>query len=128
MKVEFFTKESFSIFATLNSIIPLFLLILFKQEINLNSLVLSSIITMMSGKLSSKLIFTIFLFLLIINEKNYQSVAIYLISVIIIDNIPYNNKIQNSIINNKYKLYLFRLIILIWFIYILYLLIIKMLR
>ena len=91
----FFDKEIFSIYATFYTIIPIFLLFLFKK-INLQTLVLSSIISMMSGKIIDKIIFTIFLCLLIINKKNYKEVIpIFIISVII------NHYISQKIIFSK---------------------------
>ena len=117
----FFDKEIFSIYATFYTIIPIFLLFLFKK-INLQTLVLSSIISMMSGKIIDKIIFTIFLCLLIINKKNYKEVIpIFIISVIINHYISQNIIFSKKIIQNKCFLNVFRFIIFIWFLYISYL-------
>lgn len=117
----FFDKEIFSIYATFYTIIPIFLLFLFKK-INLQTLVLSSIISMMSGKIIDKIIFTIFLCLLIINKKNYKEVIpIFIISVIINHYISQNIIFSKKIIQNKCFLNIFRFIIFIWFLYISYL-------
>lgn len=117
----FFDKEIFSIYATFYTIIPIFLLFLFKK-INLQTLVLSSIISMMSGKIIDKIIFTIFLCLLIINKKNYKEVIpIFIISVIINHYISQKIIFSKKIIQNKCFLNIFRFIIFIWFLYISYL-------
>ena len=117
---RFLDQEHWSVYATINCSIILILLILCKQTLDLHTLIIVSLLGMMQGNLISKLIFTGFLSSVLF-RKNMQWVSktiIFLISVIIISYIPFNNYLQNIILNNTLFLWLFRLLILGWFIYI----------
>ena len=121
VQFKFFDKELWSIYATLNTCIPLILFILFKQKLDIQTLTLSSLIGMMQGNILSKIFFTFFLLLLSFkNNINIIKSVICILSIIIIHYIPYNNYIQKQIYNNKYLLILFRIIIFIWISYFIY--------
>ena len=122
VKFKFFDTEKWSIFATVNTIIPITLLYIFKIKLDIKTLTLASLIAMMSGNLISKLVFYIFMSLLIYKKnKNYMYTNIvFILSIIIIHFIPLNNKIQKIIIQNNYTIYIFRIIIVLWFLYFFY--------
>jgi hypothetical protein len=113
----FFDKEKWSIYATLNTCIPLLLLYLFNYEFDIKNLTISSLISMMKGDLISKIIFYIFLsFLFYKREKEYIYInSLFILSIIIIHYVPYENKFQMDILNNNINIHIFRMIILIWF-------------
>ena len=111
----FFDKEYWSIYATLNTIITLLLFILSKQQLTIQLLTLSSLLSMMKGNILSKLIFVFFLSILTIHNHNYlQNTFILIISTIVIHHIPYNNYIQKNIYNKNYLKILFRIVIFLW--------------
>ena len=72
---------------------------------------------MMKGDLISKIIFYIFLsFLFYKREKEYIYInSLFILSIIIIHYVPYENKFQMDILNNNINIHIFRMIILIWF-------------
>ena len=119
---KFFDNEEWSIFATINTLIPITFLYIFKIKLDIKTLTLSSLIAMMNGNLISKLVFYIFMSLLIYKKnKNYMYTNIvFIISIIIIHFIPLNHNIQKIIIQNNYTLYIFRIIIVLWFLYFFY--------
>ena len=86
VKFKFFDTEKWSIFATVNTIIPITLLYIFKIKLDIKTLTLASLIAMMSGNLISKLVFYIFMSLLIYKKnKNYMYTNIvFILSIIII--------------------------------------------
>jgi hypothetical protein len=114
---KFLDKEKWSIYATLNTIIPFLAMILTKQKINLEIMVFSSIICMMEGKLIPKILFSGFLNFLVMKKdiKWIVRSLIYVISIIIIHNIKYNNSIH--LLAYKYKIFVI-IAIIIWMIYI----------
>lgn len=122
VKFKFFDTENWSIFATINTLIPITLLYIFKIKLDIKTLTLSSLIPMMCGNLISKIVFYIFMSLLIYKKNiNYMYTNIvFIISIIIIHFIPFNNKIQKLIIQNNYTVYIFRIIIVVWFLYFFY--------
>ena len=124
LSFKFFDKEEWSIYGTLNTLIVLILLKVFKQKFNYQSLIFSSLLGMMDSDLLPKILFTGFLNFLVMEcnkEWIYRSL-IYIIGVIITHNVKYNNNIHKSFINNKLLLYIFRIIVIIFMIYLLYLL------
>lgn len=122
VKFRFFDSEKWSIFATINTIIPITLLYIFKIKLDIKTLTLSSIIAMMSGNLISKIVFYIFMSLLVYkkNKKYIYTNIVFILSIIIIHFIPLNNKIQKIIMQNNYTIYMFRIIIVLWFLYFFY--------
>ena len=125
VKFNFFDNEEWSVYATIKTVIPIILLYIFNINLDLKTLTLSSLIGMMSGDITSKIIFYIFLSLLIFKKEiNFiYTNFIFILSIIIIHFfIPYDNNIKKYILKNIYMNNIFRLIILIWFLYFLYLL------
>jgi hypothetical protein len=117
---RFFDKENWSIYATINCAIILTLLVITKQKIDLQTLIIVSLMGMMQGDILSKMIFTGFLSILLFNKSMewFTKTAVFLGSNIITSNIPYNNDFQKLIVNNTILLWLFRLLIVAWFFYI----------
>tara|TARA_B100001741_G_C16475894_1_gene562446 strand:- start:405 stop:788 length:384 start_codon:yes stop_codon:yes gene_type:complete len=123
IKLKFFDKEEWSMYGTINVIIPFLLLLLLRQRISYDTLILASIIGMMKGDLIPKIIFTGFLNFLVY-EKNIQWVLrsiIFIVSTFIIHFIPYNNIVHKTVMNNNLLLWIVRTIIFIWMCYIFYL-------
>lgn len=122
VKFKYFDNEEWSVFATINTFIPMTLLYLFNIKLDLKTLTLSSLIGMMSGDLLSKIVFYIFLSLLIYKkDKTYILTSlIFILSIIIIHFIPYNNIVQKFILKNKININIFRIIIIVWFLYFFY--------
>tara|TARA_B100000519_G_C14249476_1_gene441658 strand:- start:583 stop:966 length:384 start_codon:yes stop_codon:yes gene_type:complete len=123
IKLKFFDKEEWSMYGTINVIIPFLLLLLLRQRISYDTLILASIIGMMKGDLIPKIIFTGFLNFLVY-EKNIQWVLrsiIFIVSTFIIHFIPYNNVVHKTVMNSNLLLMVMRTIIFIWMCYIFYL-------
>lgn len=124
IKIKFFDKLDWSIYATLQTIIVLLILKLkIKNIINIKILVLSSLISMMEGKLLPKLIYTFFLCLLVHDKKEFiNNTIITLLACLIINYINKDNPIYNLFFENKVMKNLLILAIGLWMIYIPYLL------
>ena len=118
---RFFDKENWSVYATINCAIILTLLILTKQKLDLQTLIIVSLMGMMQGDILSKMVFTVFLSSILFNKSMqwFTKTAVFLGSNLITANIPYNHDFQKLIVNNTILLWLFRLLIFGWFIYIL---------
>ena len=120
INIKFLDKIEWSMYATLNTIIPFVFLILTRQNINLKNIVFSSIINMMEGDLIPKILFTGFLnFMTMENNINWviQSI-IYVVSVLIVHYIPYNNKLHQITYKNNFVKYILIIIIIIWMLFI----------
>ena len=122
LKLRFFDDERWSIHGTISVFITLCLLILFKQKITTQLLIKISILGMMDGALIPKLIFALFISLLIFDGSinNIQTFLIALLSICISNFIPKKNIVQQTIENNIILLNMFRMIVLIWMSYISY--------
>ena len=123
LKLKFFDKEEWSMYGTINVMIPFLLLIVLQQKISYDTLILASIIGMMKGDLIPKIIFTGFLNFLVY-EKNIEWIfrsILFVVSTFIIHFIPYNNIVHKTVMNNNILLWIMRIIVLIWMCYIFYL-------
>ena len=123
LKLKFFDKEEWSMYGTVNVMIPFLLLIVLQQKISYDTLILASIIGMMKGDLIPKIIFTGFLNFLVY-EKNIEWIfrsILFVVSTFIIHFIPYNNIVHKTVMNNNILLWIMRSIVLIWMCYIFYL-------
>ena len=123
LKLKFFDKEEWSMYGTINVMIPFLLLIVLQQKISYDTLILASIIGMMKGQLIPKIIFTGFLNFLVY-EKNIEWIfrsILFVVSTFIIHFIPYNNIVHKTVMNNNILLWIMRSIVLIWMCYIFYL-------
>ena len=123
LKLKFFDKEEWSMYGTINVMLPFLLLIVLQQKISYDTLILASIIGMMKGDLIPKIIFTGFLNFLVY-EKNIEWIfrsILFVVSTFIIHFIPYNNIVHKTVMNNNILLWIMRSIVLIWMCYIFYL-------
>ena len=113
---KFLEKEEWSMFGTLNTFIPLILTIITKQKVDLKNMILSSVICMMDGDLLPKILFTGFMnFMLMEETKNWVIQSfIYVVSVIIIHQIKYNNFIHKLGYQNEILKTILSLLIVIW--------------
>ena len=119
---RFLDKEEWSIYATINVAIILLLFLVTRQKINIQSLVFMSLLGMMEGPLLEKIIFTGFLNFLVYEQNNNWIIRsiLYVIAIVFISYIPYNNIIQETIENSMVLLNIFRGIVGVWMVYILY--------
>ena len=119
--LKFFDKEIWSMYATINVMVPFILLIVFNQ-VTPSTLILASILGMMKGSLLSKIIFTGFLNFLVYEYNIYWILrsCLFVISTIIIHYIPYNNIVHKTVMNSNILLWIMRITIFIWMSYILY--------
>jgi len=115
---KFLEKEEWSMFGTLNTFIPLILTIITKQKVDLKNMILSSVISMMDGNLLPKILFTGFMnFMLMEETKNWVIQSfIYVVSVIIIHQIKYNNFIHKFSYQNEFIKSILILLIILWMI------------
>ena len=113
---KFLEKEEWSMFGTLNTFIPLILTIITKQKVDLKNMIVSSVICMMDGDLLPKILFTGFMnFMLMEETKNWVIQSfIYVVSVIIIHQIKYNNFIHKLGYQNEILKTILSLLIVIW--------------
>ena len=113
---KFLEKEEWSMFGTLNTFIPLILTIITKQKVDLKNMILSSVICMMDGDLLPKILFTGFMNFMLMKETKSWVIQsfIYVISVIIIHQIKYNNFIHKLGYQNEILKTILSLLIVIW--------------
>lgn len=121
LTLKFFDKEIWSMYGTINVIVPFILLIVFNQ-VTPSTLILASILGMMKGSLLSKIIFTGFLNFLVYEYNIYWILrsCLFVISTVIIHYIPYNNIVHKTVMNSNILLWIMRITIFIWMSYILY--------
>ena len=121
LTLKFFDKEIWSMYGTINVMVPFILLIVLNQ-VTPSTLILASILGMMKGSLLSKIIFTGFLNFLVYEYNIYWILrsCLFVISTIIIHYIPYNNIVHKTVMNSNILLWIMRITIFIWMSYILY--------
>ena len=116
LNIRFLEKIDWSMFGTLNTSIFLALTLATKQKVNLQNMVISSVLCMMDGDLLPKILFTGFLNFMVMEETVDWIIRsiIYVIAVIIIDNIPYNNLIHKLGYENEIFSAILTILIVIW--------------
>jgi hypothetical protein len=116
LSIKFLEEKESSMFGTLNTSIILALTLLTKQKVNLQNMVISSVLCMMDGDLLPKILFTGFLNFMIMEETIDWVIRsfIYVIAVVIIDNIKYNNFIHKFSYQNEIILSILGILIVIW--------------
>ena len=125
---KFFDNNSWSIYASLQTIIIIIIMKIGITNFNpnfsidLKFLTLASLISMMESKLLlPKLIYSFFLCLLTWSKKNfYINTFFTILATFIIHFIPYNNKIHKLFINNRLLSLLLWIGIIIWLLYFIY--------
>lgn len=120
---KFFDKEEWSMYGTINVLIPFILLLAFRQKLTISVLIIASLLGMMKGDLLSRILFTGFLNFLVY-EKNKDWVIrsiIFVVSTIIMNYIPYGHKFHRMVMESSILLNVFRITIALWMIYIFYL-------
>ena len=118
LSIRFLEKIDWSMFGTLNTSIILALTLLTKQQVNLQNMIISSVLCMMDGDLLTKILFTGFLNFMVMEETIDWVIRsfIYVIAVVIIDNIPYNNFIHKLGYENEIFSGVLTILIVIWMI------------
>ena len=122
---KFFDKEEWSMYGTINVLVPFILLLIFRQKLTISVLIIASLLGMMKGDLLSRILFTGFLNFLVY-EKNKDWVirsVIFVVSAIIMNYIPYGHKFHRMVMENSILLNLFRVTIALWMMYIFYLMV-----
>ena len=122
---KFFDKEEWSMYGTINVLIPFILLLIFRQKLTISVLIIASLMGMMKGDLLSRILFTGFLNFLVY-EKNKDWVIrsiIFVVSAIIMNYIPYGHKFHRMVMESSVLLNLFRVTIALWMMYIFYLMV-----
>jgi len=120
---KFFDKEEWSMYGTINVLVPFILLLAFRQKLTISVLIIASLLGMMKGDLLSRILFTGFLNFLVY-EKNKDWVIrsiIFVVSTIIMNYIPYGHKFHRMVMESSILLNVFRITIALWIIYIFYL-------
>ena len=119
---RFLDIEKWSLHGTLRTLIPFLLFLVLKLKLDVKSLVLMSLLGMMKGSLLPKLIITCFLnFMVYEPTKQWlTNFIVYLVSVIAMDYIKYENSLETTLYNNDLFMWIFRLIILGWIGYLLH--------
>ena len=120
---KFFDKEEWSMYGTINVLVPFILLLTFRQKLTISVLIIASLLGMMKGDLLSRILFTGFLNFLVY-EKNKDWVIrsiIFVVSTIIMNYIPYGHKLHRMVMESSILLNVFRITIALWMIYIFYL-------
>ena len=122
---KFLDKEEWSVHGTLRTAIPFLLLIIMKLKIDALTLIFISLMGMMKGDIISKILFVGFLNFLVFEPTKEWIIKsiIYVISIILMNYVKYGNKIEKTILNSNIYMVLFRLLIIGWMCYILYLII-----
>lgn len=114
---KFLDTEKWSMFGTINTLIPFGLTLLLQpQNVNLRNMVFSSLICMMDGDLLPKVLFVGFLNFLVM-EDNVDWIiqsCIYVLSVLIIHYIPYDNFVHRFVYTNNTVSLIFKCLIVIW--------------
>jgi len=118
VKFKFLDKEKWSLYATINTFIPLILTILAKQELDLKNMIVSSVICMMEGELLQKILFTGFINFMLMKENKKWIIKsiIYVLSVIIIHQIQFDNKLHQLSYENQFIKYILIILIILWMI------------
>ena len=124
---EYLSHESWSVYATLN-IVPLFLCMYYLGNINLQSMVMMSLIGMMKGTFAERFLFSIFLCSIMPNKPKslwVRNSMIYVIYASMLFYSPQNTHIHKTIESNYAAMSIFRIVIIIWMFYVLQLLVEK---
>ena len=118
---RFFDEESWSIFATLQTILIIAIYRIGFKDFDLKLLVLSSLIAMMQGSLIARVIFGLFLSLVAWNKDDFlPGTALTVISAGLLSLVVPNNRIHNAFIKYKILKLLLLSCVLLWFMLILY--------
>lgn len=119
---RFFDTTTWSIFATLQTIL---ILLIFRLGFDINKLkilVLASLLAMMQGKLPARVIFAFFLSLMVWDKDEFfKGIIFTLIATVVAAYIPYYNSVHQLFLRNKILKNIMFLSIIFWFIYMIYL-------
>ena len=116
LNFKFLDTVKWSMFGTINTLVPFLLTLLFQQQVDLRNMIFSSLICMMEGQLLPKILFVGFLNFMVMEDNiNWiiQS-CIYVASVFIIHHIPYDNFIHKFVLTNPIALLTFEILIVLW--------------
>ena len=119
---KFLDTEKWSMFGTVNTLIPLYLTLLLRQKVDLRNMIFSSIICMMDGNLLPKILFVGFLNFMVM-EDNIDWIiqsCVYVLSVFIIHYIQYDNFVHKFVYTNAAASLIFKVLITMWMLTIFY--------
>ena len=122
---KFFNTDNWGIYASLQTLVVLGVFMLGQQKIDIQTLVLASLIGMMSGDQVPRLVFAFFLCLLIYQplNKHLLKVILVLISTLLTGYIKFNNPIQQLVMRNKILYWLMKVAIYLWMLFFSYIII-----
>ena len=113
---KFLDTEKWSMYGTLNTMVPLALTLLLQQPVDLRNMIFSSLICMMEGALLPKVLFVGFLNFMVMEgsiDWAIQSCA-YVLSVVLIHQIPYDNVVHRFVYEKDVALLVFKCLIVAW--------------
>lgn len=124
---RFLDKESWSFYATINVLIPLCIFLFTGQKLDLEALIFMSLIAMMEGDITTKVIMTGFLNFLVYKPTTEWVIrsVIFVVSVIVMNYVPQTdaNPVYKLVMKSETAVWVMRLIIFVWMCYIGYLII-----
>ena len=125
---RFFDKRNWSYYATINVMIPTILILLSQGYMSTQDLIFVSLMGMMEGSLTSKILMTVFLNFLVFQPDVawIKRSVIYVISIIFMNMINQNNIIHKTIMGSEPLQVVMNAIIAIWMCYIMYVILYKL--
>ena len=125
---RFFDKRNWSYYATINVMIPTILILLSQGYMSTQDLIFVSLMGMMEGSLTSKILMTGFLNFLVFQPDVawIKRSVIYVISIIFMNMVKKNNIIHKTIMGSEPLQVVMNAIIAIWMCYIMYVILYKL--
>ena len=116
LNFKFLDTEKWSMFGTINTLVPFGLTLLLQQKVDLRNMIFSSLICMMDGNLLPKVLFVGFLNFLVMEDTVDWIIQswVYVLSVLIIHYIPYDNVVHRLVYTNNTVSLIFKCLIVVW--------------
>lgn len=120
---RFLSDASWSVYGTINVAIVLVLFLLFKQKLDVESLIFMSLLGMMDGDLLPKILFTGFMNFMVYKPNGdwVTRSLIYVMGIVLSHGHKFNSSLQNSITSNGVSMAAFNIVIAVWMMYIFFL-------
>ncbi len=113
---KFLDAEKWSMFGTINTLVPLFLTLLLGQQVDLRNMIFSSLICMMDADLLPKVLFVGFLNFMVMEDRIDWVItsSIYVVSVLLIHHIQYDNALHQFVSTNAIASSIVKSLIVLW--------------
>lgn len=120
---RFLSNADWSVYGTMNVAVILMLFFLFRQSIDVESLIFMSLIGMMDGDLLPKILFTGFMSFMVYKPKSewITRSLIYVMGVIIVHSHKFHSPLQKLIVSSDVSMLVFQAVIAVWMLYIFFL-------